>query len=87
VLWATGTLLVALAAGLAYGTLLAAASATLQPIVLDYREPIVYGGALPRVQGEPPYQPIDRHDVTATMHGFMFRPRSYSLGSTAPHIG
>src|SRR5437016_2524484 len=59
-----GALLVLVTFGPAYATLLAAASATFQPIALDYGEPIVYYDALRINHGQPLYQPLDAPPYT-----------------------
>ena len=63
---ATGVLLVLLATGPAYATLLAGASATIQPVSLDFGETTVYAGTLRILRGEPLYQPVAGPPYTVT---------------------
>jgi hypothetical protein len=63
---ATGVVLVLLAIGPAYATLLGAASAAIQPISLDFGETTVYAGTLRILRGEPLYQPIAGPPYTVT---------------------
>ena len=52
------------------GATLAAAGwpAVVQPVGLDYAEPVVYGQAMRIVSGEPLYQPIDRRSFTVAAY-------------------
>ena len=61
-------LLTCLPIAAACATLAAAAFAIVQPVAIDYGEPIVYGQASRIVSGEPLYQPIDRPPYTVAAY-------------------
>lgn len=65
---AVGVLVLCCLAVPATVTLLAAAWAVVQPVGLDYAEPVVYGQALRIVSGEPLYQPVDSPPFTVAAY-------------------
>ncbi len=73
---ACGLLLVCLPVAAACATLSAALYASVQPVALDYGEPVVYGIALRVSAGQPLYQPLDRPPFTVAA----YTPLYYWLG-------
>src|SRR6266852_3072654 len=73
---ACGLLLVCLPLSAALATLSAAAYAIVQPVALDYGEPVVYGIALRIVRGQALYKSLDRPPFTVAA----YTPLYYWLG-------
>ena len=69
---AVGIVLVVLAAGPAYATVLAAAAATFQPIGMEFGEATMYGATLRILQGQPLYQPFDVPPFTVVPYTPLF---------------
>jgi hypothetical protein len=65
---ACGIILTCLPLAAACATLAAGAFAVVQPVAIDYGEPIVYGQALRLLSGEPLYQPIGQPPFTVTAY-------------------
>src|SRR5438874_483613 len=73
---ACGLLLVCLPGVAACATLSAAGYAIVQPVALDYGEPVVYGIALRSVSAQPLYQSLDSPPFTVAA----YTPLYYWLG-------
>ena len=76
---ATGVLLVAMLARAAYATLLAAATAAIQPISLDFGETTIYAATLRILQGQPLYQPVAGPPYTVTPYTPMYHVAAAGL--------
>ena len=61
----------------AFATVAAAAYSVVQPVALDYAEPIIYGQALRLVEQQPLYQPVDSPPFTVAA----YTPLYYAVGA------
>src|SRR5438445_13232192 len=82
--WRTvsGLLLMSLPASAACATLAAAALAVVQPVAIDYGEPVVYGQASRLLTGQALYQPIDRPPFTVAA----YTPLYYWAAAALPAV-
>ena len=72
-----GVAIALLPAAAAFATLAAAAYSLVQPVALDYAEPIIYGQALRLVQRQPLYLPLDTAPFTVAA----YTPLFYAVGA------
>src|SRR5215831_15020839 len=72
-----GVAIALLPAAAALATLAAAAYSAVQPVALDYGEPIIYGQAQRLVQQQPLYQPLDAAPFTVAA----YTPLYYAVGA------